>query len=488
MAKVSIKSVARAQKREQREAAKRTQDSFQNFALGLGIGTGNPSTGNTYGYNPITRIRTELEWMYRGAWLAGTAVDVIADDMTREGVELTGDIDPDDIAQIEERATTLRIWERTGQAIKWGRLYGGSIAVLLISGQNYSTKFNIDTVGPGQFAGLFVLDRWMVDPSLNDLVTDIGPELGTPKFYIVNSSAPALRGQKIHYSRIIRFNGDELPYWQAVAENLWSASVLERPFPIVSQYDSATAGASQMVSKAYLRYFKVKGYRDIIGGLGGIQAMQGLQNMVATMRGFASNEGITLMDAEDDMVTTQSSVFTGMGEILLQIAQQISGAFQIPLVRLLGQSPGGLNSTGDGDMKTYNDGIKRRQQCIKVPTTIIYRCIAQSEGIELGDGFGVSFRPLWQMDELQKAEIAEKDMATALALHESGTISDQTFLKEVQHSSEITGRGKSITEKEIEAASEEVIPPPEMQPGLPLPPGAKIKTDPQEVKADANAA
>jgi hypothetical protein len=35
MAKVSIKSVARAQKREQREAAKRTQDSFQNFALRL---------------------------------------------------------------------------------------------------------------------------------------------------------------------------------------------------------------------------------------------------------------------------------------------------------------------------------------------------------------------------------------------------------------------------------------------------------------------
>jgi len=41
-----------------------SHDSFQNFMLGLGIGT----------QNPKTRERTELEWAYRGSFVAGVAI------------------------------------------------------------------------------------------------------------------------------------------------------------------------------------------------------------------------------------------------------------------------------------------------------------------------------------------------------------------------------------------------------------------------------
>jgi phage-related protein (TIGR01555 family) len=459
LSKVSIKRAAQKaitedRRARQEQARRRTDDSFQNFALGLGIGTNNTSTANTYGFNPITRVRTELEWMYRGAWLAGSAVDVIANDMTREGVEITGQLDADEIEEIEEEAVTLRIWERINQTIKWSRLYGGCICVLLLDGQDYSTPLRVDRVGPNQFRGLLVLDRWMAMPSLEDLVTDIGPDLGLPKFYTVDVAAPALRGKRVHYSRCIRLIGDELPYWQAIAENMWGMSVLERSFPIVSQFDAATAGASQMVSKAYLRYFKVKKYRDILATGG--PAKKGLQEMVAAMRLFASNEGISLIDAEDDMVTTQASVFSGMSEILLHLAEQIAGAFGIPLVRLLGQSPGGLGSNGEGEMKTYKDGIRQKQQHIRVGVTKIYRCLARSLGIDVEKGYIVKFRPLEQMTEPEKSEIAERDTRSAVAVMETGKISDKTFLQEVAHTSAMTGRWNSISKDVIDAASEEL--------------------------------
>jgi hypothetical protein len=42
-------------------------------------------------------------------------------------------------------------------------------------------------------------------------------------------NAPALRGAAIHYSRVIlRHVGTKLPYQQALTENLWGASVIER--------------------------------------------------------------------------------------------------------------------------------------------------------------------------------------------------------------------------------------------------------------------
>jgi phage-related protein (TIGR01555 family) len=483
MAKVSIKRAAgraKTQNKQAVESAAKTRDSFQNFAMGLGIGTNNPSTGNTYGFNPVTRVRTELEWAYRGSWVAGVAVDVIADDMTREGVDVTGEMDPDEVKLIEERAVTLKIWSRINQTIKWSRLYGGCIAVLLIDGADYSKPLRMETVGPDQFKGLLVLDRWMIGPSLEDLVTEIGPDLGLPKFYTVESLAPALRGHKIHYSRCLRMSGDDLPYWQSMAENLWGMSVLERLFDRMTGFDGATTGASQLVNKSYLRYFKIKKYRDILGGMGGTQAMKGLIEMVSQMRTFASNEGITLIDAEDDMVTAQASTFSGMAEVLLQLAQQISGALQIPLVRLLGQSPAGLNSSGDSELNTYYDGIKQRQILhLLVMMTKIYRLIAQSLRIDVGDGFGVEFKPLYQMEEPQKAETAAKDTATVMEVHATGIISDQTALKELQHVGKKSGRWKSITDEVVEAASDEVGPPDEELAPPPVLPGAVKPVEPK---------
>ena len=69
-------------------------DSFQNFADGLGIGTNNTFSAASYGFNPITRIRIILEWAHRGSWIAGQAVDVVAEDMTRAGVEIIGELKP----------------------------------------------------------------------------------------------------------------------------------------------------------------------------------------------------------------------------------------------------------------------------------------------------------------------------------------------------------------------------------------------------------
>jgi len=82
----------------------------------------------------------------------------------------------------------------------------------------------------------------MVEPSLYDLVTDYGPNLGLPKFYRVTAMAPALINQKIHYSRVIRFDGIKMPYWQRVMENLWGISVLERMYDRMIAFDSATTG------------------------------------------------------------------------------------------------------------------------------------------------------------------------------------------------------------------------------------------------------
>ena len=53
----------------QQASDKTTRDSFVNYQHKLGVGSDSPLSTATYGFNPITRQRTLLEWMYRGSWI-----------------------------------------------------------------------------------------------------------------------------------------------------------------------------------------------------------------------------------------------------------------------------------------------------------------------------------------------------------------------------------------------------------------------------------
>jgi phage-related protein (TIGR01555 family) len=464
MANKSVKRLAervRAQDAELRKnfadkSSKLTSDSFQSFLAGLGIGVDALSTSSSYGFNPVTRIRQTLEWIHRGSWLGGVAIDVVADDMTRAGISLGVDIDPEDIEHLDRAAVTWNIWNDINSVIKWARLYGGCIGVLMIKGQDPSTPYRPETVGRDMFKGLLVLDRWMVEPSLENLVKEMGPDMGLPKFYNVTADAPALPRMKVHYSRIFRLEGIKLPYWQRIAENLWGLSVIERLYDRMVAFDSTTTGAAQLVYKAYLRTYGIKNLRSILstGGPG----EQALLKQVAFMRATQSNEGITLVDSEDTFEGLQYT-FGGLSDILLQFGQQLAGALQIPLVRLFGQSPAGLNSTGESDLRTYYDGIKQQQEAtLRVPVTKIYRALAASEGIKLSEGFIVNFNPLWQLTETEKADVAEKVEGLVDNAFASGTIGRKTALEELRQSSRLTGYFSNITDEDIEEAEEELPP------------------------------
>jgi uncharacterized protein len=442
-----------------RDKSTGTKDSFVNFAHNLGIGSDNPMTSSSYGFNPITRNRTLLEWVHRGSWLGGVAIDVVADDMTRAGIEIRGDMPPDRIEELEESAVTLGVWNQINDTIKWARLYGGAVAVMLIDGQDTATPLRLNTIRKGQFCGLMPLDRWMVEPSMSDLVTDFGPNLGLPKFYSVTAQAPALSGMKIHHSRVIRLEGIRLPYWQRLMENLWGLSVLERLYDRMIAFDSATTGAAQLVYKSYIRTYKIEQLREAIAAGG--DAMNGIVSYVDMMRRFQGIEGMTLIDSKDELTSESHGAFSGLSDALTQFGQQLSGALQIPLVRLFGQSPAGF-STGDTDLRNYYDTIKQQQEKeLRVGVTKIYRAMAASLGIEVPDGTRIEFKNLWQLTEQQKAEVASNIGTTVSNAESSGLITRATALKELKQSSRVTGIFTNITEEDIEEAMNEGPPIPE---------------------------
>ncbi len=454
---------------QQTDAARRqvsTSDSFQNFSARVGLGTNNQNSDSRYGFSFVSRNRIQMEAVYRSSWLAGRAVDVGASDMTREGIEFNSTMPPDEMDKMTRAFERLQIWKHLCNNEKWSRLYGGSIAVMLIDGQRPETQLRLDSISKGQFKGLLVLDRWLVQPSLEDLVTEYGPDLGKPKYYTVVADAQALVNQKIHYSRVIRREGVELPYWQRISENGWGQSVLERLWDRLIVFDSVTQGTAQLVYKAHLRTYKVKDLRELIATGG--RSFEALLKQIDLIRQFQTNEGLTLMDSTDEFETHQYT-FGGLSDVMLRFGEQVAGALETPSVILFGQSPGGLSSSSDSEIRIYYDGVKSKQDAdLRPGVTTLCDVISRSElGKPLPEGFDFNFVPLWQLSDTEKADIAQKDTTTIVDAFDAGLVSRQTALKELRQSSNTSGLWSNITDEEIKAAEDEPPPPPNLEPEAP---------------------
>lgn len=432
-----------------------TTDSFTNFLTRTGIGGPNLSSAGRFDPNTVSRNRMELEWAYRGNWVARTIVDAPAEDMTRAGVEIQSEDSPKDIERIHKGAERLAISTRLCTAIKWARLYGGSLAYLMVDGQNPSTPLDLDSIGRGQFRGVLPLDRWMVWPVTTNIISELGPEFGLPRFYkLWPDSGTGLPITTIHHSRLIRLDGEELPYWQRIAENYWGLSVLEPIWDRILAFDSTTQGAAQLVYKAHLRTVKISGLRQILGT--DQVATQGLINFFQMVRMFQSNEGLTLLDGSDEFQVHQYA-FGGLSDLLLQFGQQLAGGAKIPMVRFFGQSPAGLNSTGESDWRNYYDNIDAlREQRLRSGMEVIYALLYRSElGRQPKSVYTLNFRPLWQMTDEQSAGVTSTVANAVSTLVDKQVFDRPMALKEIRQLSQVTNFGSNVTEDDIAQAEKE---------------------------------
>lgn len=433
--------------------AQRTNDSFTNFQSAVGWGSNNQSSGSSYSLSYQSRNRINLEAAYRGSWIVGAAVDAIPEDMTRCGIEMTG-LEPDEATSIEQEMMALAIWDMLCDTGKWARLYGGAIAVMLIDGQDMSTPLRVDAIGKGAFKGLLVLDRWMVSPPTGNVVTEFGPDMGKPVYYDITAKSVGLPSGRIHYSRVLRGDGADLPYFQRVSENGWGLSVLEPLWDRLIAFDSASVGAGQLVYKAHLRVLQVEKLREIIA-MGG-PALKGLQGQIAFTREAQTNEGMTVLDSTDKFETHQYS-FSGLSDVLIQFAQQLSGALGIPLTRLFGQSPAGLNATGEGEMKQYHEKVKQQQERrLRNPLHRLLSVMSMSKlGKPLPESFGFTFNNLQEMSESEKADIATKKTTAVADALDAGLIDKATGMKELKASAGVTGLFGNIDDEAIEQAAQQ---------------------------------
>ena len=441
----------------------RALDAFSNVLARLGAGTPNLLEGTEYSLQRMSRDFNTLNALYRESWIVRRIIDVIPADMLKNWITITSGLDPDVEKRLSLTLRRTQLIDKLKRGMQWGRLYGGALGVMLVKHQGYdlSQPLQLDWIMPGDFAGLLIFDRWNgVNPS-SELIEDISdPDYGYPKYYTVTD--PAGGGSvKIHYSRVIRFTGNTLPFWEEIAEMQWGASVVESVFDELRKRDNVSWNIAQLTFMANIRVLKMQDLGQLLAATDNESQAELLRTLEAQNM-LLNNMGMQVMDAADGLETHQYT-FGGLADCYQQFIMDISGAAEIPVTRLFGRSPSGLNATGESDLQNYYDMIAEKQESYLRPilNKVLPPFIISTLG-SLPDDFDFEFDPVAEPSDKERADLAKCGTDNVVAAYNAGLISQRTALKELKQQSERTGVWTNITDEDIERASDSVEPPGEM--------------------------
>ncbi|MDE1996574.1 MAG: DUF1073 domain-containing protein [Rhizobiaceae bacterium] len=336
---------------------------------------------------------------YRGSWLPRKIVDIPVLDSCRKWRSWQADSEQIEAIETEERRLSLR--SKVLDAAKKGRLFGGAAIFIGTTDSDPSLPLTAKSIGNGGLKHLTVLTRRQL--AAGEIERDPASEwYGKPKSYNLTGTNGTQLG--IHPSRLVIFNGATTPDDDLgpITCSGWGESVLTSTLDAIKNADSTAANIASLVFEAKIDVIKVPQFSANIGNQAYEDAVLRRYSLANTIKGI---NGTLILDAEEDY-DSKSAPLAGLTDILMAFMQIVSGAADIPVTRLLGQSPAGLNATGDSDMKNYHDRIQAMQELELAPAmALLDECLIRSATGSRDPDIHAIWVPLEQMSEKEKADI-----------------------------------------------------------------------------------
>lgn len=417
-------------------------DSLENLVAQLGTSQDKRSHSKFVNNKRLSMdgMQTELNALYRTDWLAGKVIDIIPDDMTREWRYFSGDIEPETIDLLLDEEDRLQLSTAFNQAHKWARLYGTAFIVMNVDdGEPVDSPLRIDKIKKGGLKHIKVVDRHRIDRSdLQPIENPLDPNYGMPVHYrFVNTNI------RIHHSRLIRFDGVQLPFDEFKRNNYMSDSVLDRLYESLTNFNTVASGSASMVYETNVDVMKVKGLMNYIQSPEGTNLIQKRFTLAGMLKSF---NNMLLLDSEEDFEKKQNS-FGSIPELLNAHALFLAGGSDIPATRLLGSSASGLNATGEGDMKNYYDTVRSKQvKDYKPKLDYIDQIMARNLGINPEADLSYEFNSLFQMTPKEQADTDFVNAQRDQIYLNTGVVPEYTVAKDLKQNSTYT----NLTDEHIE--------------------------------------
>ncbi len=379
-------------------------DSWVNLYTGYGTARDKTAVGyfdpsSTFAIDPVMWIA-----LYEGDAIAARIVDLIPEDMVRQGLTLTrkkGEIASDETAEVEAVSDTFKRLNVTGHledGLIWGRCTGGALMYIVCDdGAPADTALDLARVRSVTSLKVYDRTRVTIDTTYQN---PKHPKFGQPKTYRIDPIDGTVVGEGgiVHESRCWRFGGARTSDRTKSALAGWELSILQRVYDGIRKFHEDHKVASLLMSDASQGVLKMAGIIDSIAA-GNWDEVHTRLLELEQMRGVGRAVVVDPEEGED--FTKVQNTFAGVSDILDRDANYLAAITGYPVTLLMGQAPAGLNATGDSDIRLFYDRVRTKQESeLKPPILRLIEIITRGKV----KGWDVVFPPLWQESPSEKAD------------------------------------------------------------------------------------
>lgn len=440
---------------------RRMADGLANMFSRLGTG----ADRNTHSFYSVPLVtQPQAEAAYRSSWLARKIHDLPPFEMTREGRDWQAT--KEQIELLEATEKRVKLWPKIRQALTTARLHGGAALIIGVrtgGSADPSQPLDVTRVGKDGLRYAFVASKHQLSAPMGMETDPESDFFGQPAMYEIRGA----KGQslRVHPSRVFPFHGAPLlPGMVSLSalDAFWGDPLLVSIKSAIDNSETSQAAVATLLHEMKLDVVSIPGLTEQIGTAEGealiakrVEAMNLLKSMFNALLldgGEVDGNGKAL--GGEKWETRQLS-FAQHPELLRQFLGIVGGAADIPVTRLLGESPGGLNSTGKGEQDDFERMIGARQGAEITPVLtpldeILLRSALGSRPPEIY----WEYAPLRPVDETQASENEKREAETVSIYATTGLVPSVALAAAAQNRMVESGRWPGLDKalEEAEAA------------------------------------
>lgn len=292
-------------------------------------------------------------WMalYNDSWVFRKAIDKPAEDQISCGITLNVE-DKADMIMTEYAKHSFELIN----LIRWGRLFGGSVGVILLSDtSNKDLKNPIDykKLNEKTKIRLYVTDRWYgVAQHGNNMVSDLSSiDYGKPQYYDITFADG--KTYTVHHSRVLRYEHRTAPnlikkgYLQG-----WGYAEGSHILNELCRDDQLKSAISSLVNKSLIEVIKMSGMRGVFNGAIDEKGEKQLRKRLEMVNWGRTFNSLTFLDKDDDYQTSEFNV-GGLSDLLEKNMRLVAAALDMSGI-LFGDIDGGF-SADEVAMERYDN-------------------------------------------------------------------------------------------------------------------------------------
>ncbi len=242
------------------------------------------------------------------------------------------------------------------------------------------------------------------------------PKAGEPSHFQVVPITGMREGSpfvEVHETRLILFPGIRVSREELTGvEYGWGDNKLTRVRDVLNDFELTFGSAANLVQDFSQAVLKLDGLAGILGQDGGGVA----GSRLSEMNRWRSVLRAIVIDSKDSF-TRETTPLAGLPDLMDRFMFRLAAAAEMPVSKLMGMAPAGLNATGESDADNWNAVVANGQEHVlpMIERLIQLFMLAKNSPTKGNqpDIWSIEFAPLSQPSEKETAEtrklVAETD-------------------------------------------------------------------------------